>query len=146
MGTWGSGNLESDGAQDTLAETCSELFAKLAELLQHPRGHEYDDEEIDQLFVTIETIFALNERGMIISSPDPEELKPLFEDYIGRWESYFRSAGECEPPSDRRNVIVASFERILKISDGSSEGSFSHRLNLIQNKMTTPESDVASGN
>lgn len=115
MGTWGNGNLESDGAQDTLAGICDDLFSRVMELLQHPRAHEYDDEEIDELFVKIEMIFALNERGMVNSSPDPRELKPLFEPYLQRWAGYHHKAGH-DLPIERHKVMIDSFNRLLKIA------------------------------
>ena len=72
MGAWGYGSLESDGAQDTLAGICDELFSRIIQLLQHPRAHEHDDIEFDELFVRIEMIFALHDHGMINTSPNPE--------------------------------------------------------------------------
>jgi len=134
MGTWGTGNLESDGAQDNLANVCDELFQRIIELLQHPRGHEYDDEEIGELFVRVEMVFALSDRGMINSSPDPKELKELFKPYLQRWADYHKSAGH-DPPEDRRKVIEDSFKKLLAIAKGSSNGSFLHRLGLISDKM-----------
>lgn len=135
MGTWGNGNLESDGAQDTLAGICDDLFSRVMELLQHPKAHEYDDEEIDELFVKIELIFALSERGMVNSSPDPEDLKPLFGPYLQRWEDYHRKAGHALPV-ERKKVMEASFNRLLKIANGGSQGSFLHRIGLIARAMS----------
>ena len=115
MGAWGDGNLESDGALDALANICDELFGRVMELLQHPRAHEYDDEEIDELFVRIEMIFALSERGMVKSAPAPEELEVLFEPYLKRWAAYEREAG-AELPSGRERVIRTSFQRLMEIT------------------------------
>ena len=134
MGTWGSGNLESDGSQDTLANICDELFTRVIELLQHPRGHEYDDEEIDELFVRIEMIFALYERKMITSAPNPDELNSLFVPYLERWAAYYKSAGH-DPPADRREVIEETFQTLLAIARAGAGGSFLHRLDLISDKM-----------
>jgi hypothetical protein len=115
MGTWGDGNLESDGALDALATVCDELFARVMELLQHPRAHEYDDAEIDELFVRIEMIFALSERNMVNSAPAPEELEVLFEPYLQRWAEYERKAGN-HLPNGREKVIRTSFERLKDIA------------------------------
>lgn len=138
MGTWGNGNLESDGAQDALAAICDDLFARVIELLQHPRAHEYDDEEIDELFVKIEMIFALSDREMVNSSPDTKELKPLFDPYLKRWADYHRKSGH-EPPVERHRVIVDSFQRLLKIAKGGSGGSLLHRMGLISEIMSKPK-------
>jgi hypothetical protein len=138
MGTWGIGNLESDGAQDTLAGICDDLFSRVIELLQHPRAHEYDDEEIGELFVRIEMIFALSERGMVNSSPVPEELQVLFEPYLQRWTDYHRRAGH-DLPVDRLEIMKKSFARLEEIAGGASKGSFIHRIGLISEIMSKPK-------
>lgn len=135
MGTWGHSNLESDGAQDFLAEISDELFERVITLLQHPRAHEYDEEEIDELFVRIEMIFALHDRRMITSSPGPEALEPLLAPYLKRWEDYQTSAGDGVP-AERRRVIERTFEQLLQITEGAEGGSFAHRLGLISEKMS----------
>ena len=140
MGTWGNGNLESDGSQDTLANLCDELFARVMELLQHPRGHEYDDEEIDELFVRIEMIFALHERKMITSAPPPEVLGSLFAPYLAKWAAYHRSAGH-DPPLARRKVIEESFQSLLGIANRCTGGSFLHRLDSISETMKGQDDD-----
>jgi hypothetical protein len=115
MGTWGNGNLESDGALDTLADICDELFARVIELLQHPRSHEYDDEEIDELFVKMEMIFALSDRQMVNSAPDPKKFQHLFEPWLQRWADYNSKNGN-EPPVGRADVIRDSFNGLLRIA------------------------------
>ena len=133
MGSWGPGNLEGDGPQDTLADYCNELFQRVIDLLQHPRGHEYDDEEIDQLFVTIEIIFAMSERGLVNSSPPSAQLRALFPNYISRFCAYMEEGGGLW--EERKKVIEASLERLAQIADGVEHGSFLHRLDLIMKKM-----------
>src|SRR4051812_31800083 len=120
MGAWGNGNLESDGAQDTLANVCDELFARVIELLQHPRGHEYDDEEIDELFVRIEMIFALHGRGMVTSGPRPELLKTLFAPYLARFAEYNSRPGTYGPPQERTRVIEETFQQLLDIAQAAA--------------------------
>jgi hypothetical protein len=138
MGTWGNNNLESDGAQDVLAGICDELFARVIGLLQHPRAHEYDDEEIDELFVKIEIIFALSDRGMVNSSPDLEDMQPLVEPYLQRWADYHRKAGH-DLPVERHKVMKDSFQRLLKIAQEASGGSLLHRMGLISEIMSKPK-------
>ncbi len=139
MGAWGYGNLESDGAQDTLANICEELFARVMALLQHPRAHEYDDEEIDELFVRIEMIFALHARGMITSGPNPELLEPLFAPYLARYAEYNAKSGSHGPPEERIRVIEETFRQLLQIAKGATGGSFAHRVGLISEKMESSQ-------
>jgi hypothetical protein len=138
MGTWGNGNLECDGVQDALAGICDDLFARVIELLQHPRSHQYDDEEIDELFAKIEMIFALGDRGMINSSPNPKKFQHLLEPWLQRWTDYNRESGS-EPLVERAKVIRSSFNRMLKIAEGSSGGSLLHRMTLISEIMSNPK-------
>jgi hypothetical protein len=135
MGSWGNGNLECDGVQDKLAGVCDDLFSRVIELLQHPRAHEYDDEEIDELFAKIEMIFALSDRGMVNSSPDPEALKLLFDPYVQRWADYHRRAGH-DVPVERQAIIEQSFSHLAAIAERASEGSFIHRVGLISEIMS----------
>jgi len=107
------------------------------ELLQHPRSHEYDDEPIDQLFVRIEMIFALHDRNMITASPPVEELDPLLQCYLERWERYCQTSDSPWP--ERQAVIEATFNKLRAILDGSVNNGFSHRLGLIAGKMSDPE-------
>lgn len=135
MGTWGDGNLENDGAQDTLYDICQELFRRVIELLQHPRAHEYDDEEIGELFVRIEVIFALQDRRMITYTPKREELEPLFAPYLQRWANYIRVAGKAEPPEERKKVIEESFTRLLDIAISGAESNLGLRFGMILEAM-----------
>lgn len=138
MGAWGHGNLDNDGAQDELAEICDGLFARVIELLKHPRVHEFDDLEICELFVKIEMIFALSEHGMVNSSPEKSELKPLLTPFLQRWAEYYHKAGH-NPPSKRLHVMNESFNRLLEIASKHSEGSLLHRMGLVSEVMSKPK-------
>jgi len=138
MGTWGNSNLECDGVQDALAGICDDLFARVIELLQHPKSHQYDDEEIDELFAKIEMIFALGDRGMINSSPNPKKFQHLFEPWLQRWTDYNRDS-DSEYLTERAKVIRDSFNRLLKIAEVSSGGSLLHRMTLISEIMSNPK-------
>ena len=111
MGAWGNGNLENDGAQDLLCEISDELFSRVQELLQHPAGHEYDGLEYDELFVRIEMILALHDRGMIATSIEQKDLGTLFEPYLQRWDEY---CGD-DPPLERRDVMESTFNQLISV-------------------------------
>lgn len=115
MGAEGNNNLDNDAAGDLLHEISSTLTRRILELLVHPRGHEYDDEEIAELFVRIEMAFALHARSMLAVAPEPQELRKLIDPYIARWEAYHRAAGH-EPPAKRKASMVAAFQQLLRIS------------------------------
>lgn len=138
MGRWGIENLECDGAQDALANYCDDLFSKIVELLKHPRVHEYDDEPIDELFVNLEVVFALDDRGMISTSPSADEVEPLLSAFLQKWEEY------SGPSSERRQIIEGTSQRLLSIISGSAPDGLSHRLGLIADKMGQQEDEFDS--
>ena len=111
MGAWGHGNLENDGAMDFVSEFSEELFNRVFELLKHPNGHEYDNGEIDELFVRIEMILALHKKGLISASRDRGELHTLFDPYLARWEAYYQG----NAPAKRRRVMERTFRRLSKV-------------------------------
>jgi hypothetical protein len=114
MGCEGDKNLDNDAAADFLADLSDELFQRVKVLMEHPHGHEYDDELIAELFVRIEMIFALHDRGMIRKAPEQGEIGRLIDPYITRWEAYHRSAGH-EIPQERRGTIVKAFGQLLTV-------------------------------
>jgi len=115
MGCEGDFNLDNDAAGDLLAEISDELFERVVELLQHPRGHEYDDEEIAELFVRIEMIFALHAQSMINSAPAPAELRSLISPYFKRWTDYHEAQGHSMP-CKRSETMTQTFDRLVDIA------------------------------
>ncbi|WP_042724536.1 hypothetical protein [Chthoniobacter flavus] len=115
MGAEGDDNLDNDGAGDLLAEISTALTQRILKLLVHPRAHEYDDEEIAELFVRIEMLFALHDRRMLSIAPEPEELRKLVDPYLARWEAYHRAAGH-EPPGKRKASMIGTFQQLLRVS------------------------------
>jgi hypothetical protein len=140
MGAWGYGNIENDTAQDMLAEICDGYFGRISDTLRSKQGHEYDEHAHDELFVLSEMLFAMNERGMVNSSPEPDELRPLFAPFMERWAEYHRSAGQ-DPPEERRVVMEDTFQRLLQVCESACQGSFAHRIGLITEAMSKPKAD-----
>ena len=116
MSAEGDENLDNDAAQDMLLEISKHLYARILFLLRHPRGHEYDDQEIGELFVAIEVLFALNKSGLIKYGTDPTELKAATSEYLPRWEAYHRHAGH-EPPEARKESIEVTFKHLNEIAE-----------------------------
>lgn len=140
MGSWGYGNIENDIAQDMLAEMSEDYFRRITETLRSEHGHEYDESAHYELFVWSEMLFAMSERGMVNSSPEPGELRLLIVPFMDRWADYHRSAGQY-PPEERRVVMEATFQRLLRICESACQGSFAHRIGLITEAMSKPKAD-----
>ena len=77
MSCEGDANLNNDAAADFLADLSDALFERVKALMEDPHGHEYDDKLIAELFVRIEMILALHDRGMIRTAPEQGEIAPL---------------------------------------------------------------------
>ncbi len=140
MGAWGSGNIENDTAQDMLAEICDDYFRRITDTLRSEHGHEYDEYEHDELFVLSELLLAMNERGMVNSSPEPEVLRPLFAPFMERWAAYFQRNGYLPPP-ERQKVMEDTIRKLVEMAEGAHQGSFAHRIGLIADKMSEPKTD-----
>ena len=115
MGCEGDHNLDNDAAGDLLHHITNELFNRVITLLQHPRGHEYDDEEIGELFVRIEMIFAMYDRDMVSHAPDPKELSNLIPSYFKRWTEYHEAEGH-DMPCKRSETMMQTFDKLIQIS------------------------------
>ncbi|RBP41485.1 hypothetical protein DES53_107318 [Roseimicrobium gellanilyticum] len=117
MSAEGEGNLDNDTAGDMLVDISERLCARVWSLMHHPRGHEYDDQEIGELFVTIEVLFALNDAKLIPVRMDPQKLRKATDEFLERWETYHRVAGKHDPPEERKESMMATFERLNTLAE-----------------------------
>lgn len=143
MGAWGTGNIENDTAQDMLADMCDDYFRRIVDTLRSEHGHEYDEQEHDELFVLIEVLLAMDGRGMVNSSPEPDELRALFGPFTDRWAAYHRRAGH-EPSANRQKVMEDTFRKLTELAERACQGSFAHRIGLITDAMSKPRNDDSS--
>ncbi len=114
MGTWGHGNLESDGALGALEEECRVYFDRIRKLLSHENGHECDDVWHDELFVLLEIVFALHDRNLLRVPIIEDDLGAVCEDYIKRWSAYWLTYAK-EPSEEREGVIRESFRALINL-------------------------------
>ena len=114
MSAEGNNNLDNDAAADLLHSISEELYGSVIELLQHPHGHEYDDELISELFVRIEMIFALHDHAMIHAAPQQHEVGALIDPFMQRWQDFHIASGH-EPPLARKRSMEDTFARLLAV-------------------------------
>ena len=118
MGTWGSGNLDSDGALDEVAERYSALIETTWARLQDPSSWEADECTHDALFVDLETMVALEDAGVFNwwNLPNPDVVDSAVATWLGGWADYFPSLGPSEGfMAERRAVIERTFARFREI-------------------------------
>jgi hypothetical protein len=83
----------------------------------------------------------MNERGLVNSSPDPEEIRPLCGPFINRWAAYLQSDCGPEALAERQKAMEETFRKLIELAELASGGSFSHRIDLILDKKSEPKSD-----
>lgn len=114
MSAEGDHNLDNDAAGDLLLQISEDLFTRVTDLLQDQIGHHYDDDQIGELFVRIEMIFALHAREMIAHAPKQEDIEILIDPFVERWQQYHREA-DHEPPAIRLQSMRETFAQLLEV-------------------------------
>lgn len=115
MGTWGSGNLQSDGALDYQAEQSRELITRVWTTLSDPASWEADECLYDQLFVDLEWLLTLADAGRLSlwDLPPADDFQRVTTAWLDGWGAYFDGLAGPAFKAERRAVIVATFERVL---------------------------------
>lgn len=117
MGTWGSGNLDSDGALDYVGERSDELVERVWSALKSKTSTEADEYEYDALFVDLEWVFALETAGCFNgwNLPPTSELDQVAAVWLEAWSVYFDGLSGPEFRAERRAVIEETFGRFREI-------------------------------
>lgn len=118
MGTWGSGNLDSDGALDWVSERSTALIGELWGRVQKSDSWEADEWDHDALFVEFEILFALEAAGVFNGweLPPAAEVDRVRDTWLAGWDAYYPSLGATpEFTAERRGVIEATFARFRDI-------------------------------
>ena len=116
MSAEGHTNLDNDAAGDLICVTSRALFDRILLLMRHPNGHEYDDQEIGELFFLHEVVFALHAREMLSQTESMAEILTEIDPYIERWEAYHRQEGHY--PVERRASMRKSFDSLIALIQG----------------------------
>ena len=104
MSAEGDHNLDNDTAGDLICVASKALFERILMLMRHPNGHEYDDQEIGELFFLIEVAFALHGRHLIGPCAAMVGIRKEMSPFVERWKGYHRKAGH-EPPPPRAPCV-----------------------------------------
>ena len=117
MGTWGSGNFESDSACDHRAELSQALIGRTLELLASEESWEADEDTYAELFVRLEWISALQQAGALdgFQLPNTNDLNELTTRWLAGWSDYFDGLSGPEFKAERRAVIDETFLQLRNI-------------------------------
>ncbi|CAL9576185.1 hypothetical protein SUDANB171_04918 [Streptomyces sp. enrichment culture] len=115
MGTWGSGNFESDTARDYLSSFMDQLVAEVAEVMDgDPVAIEPDEYWGVAVPCQLELLHVLIRAGHASDTP----LRP---EVVEKWKTHFMAVWErtidgLEPSreykDERRAVLVRTFDRL----------------------------------
>lgn len=117
MGTWGSGNFDSDAACDIRADMSNALSQSIWDNLRDPASQEADENLYDKLFVELEWLLAL-EGAKAFSGwrlPPTQEVDEATQTWLAGWSDYFDGLSGPEFKAERRAVIEDTFQRFRAV-------------------------------
>jgi len=120
MGTWGSGNFDSDYALDWFeTEILTPLIKRIEGIIKCPVACEWDEEGEGKLMPAVELLALLLETygRRMIDQPTVDRWKAT---YLGVFDKTFHTADATpEFNAERRDVIVKTFDRLsAALKDG----------------------------
>jgi hypothetical protein len=118
MGVWGAKNLQNDHAADYFAgDILAPLKKKLQLVIDHPRAAEPDNRESAQIMVAVEVLAVLCEQ-MTGTPPKAELVARCRDTFLRVWDEYIdKLQPSPEFKAERRGVIVATFDRLLRVAE-----------------------------
>lgn len=110
MGVWGSGNLDSDGALDAMAERSNELIERVWGGFKNLSSAEADESEHTELCLDLEWLFALERMALFNgwSLPPVKEVDQVLESWLAAWSKYFDGLSGPEFKAERQAVLEES--------------------------------------
>lgn len=119
MGTWGTGNLDNDHAEEELFTRGQGLLHSFLQRARCSTSREPDEYDYTTLFVELELLLALDQRGLLRGPlVDPAEIQALASDYLAEWDAMIDDFGSSEAhKAGRRVAIEQSFEQLRQICE-----------------------------
>ncbi|MFE6667701.1 DUF4259 domain-containing protein [Streptomyces sp. NPDC057697] len=120
MGTWGSGNFDSDTAADHLSGITGRLLSEIEEAMAgDPVGLEPDEYEGVTVPCNIELLALIGEQGHVgVTLPEPAVVEGWKRTFMDVWE---RTIDGLEPEQgykeDRRAELIRTFDRLATLAE-----------------------------
>lgn len=126
MGTWGSGNFDSDPAHEHLTMIVDRLVDEVAEVMaaDDPVQLEPDEHWGVAIPCNLELVCALYDAGYVADSmPAAEVVEGWKETFVGVWERTIDGLGPSEEwKRERRAILVATFDRMVRACAEVADG------------------------
>ncbi|MBD2766876.1 DUF4259 domain-containing protein [Hymenobacter sp. BT664] len=114
MGTWGSGNFDSDDALDYLSDIANPLVEKLMEVVENPELADAD-EESNHCMAAVEILTMLSQYYSD-TRLNPQFVADCRRTVLTQWDE---TIDELDPDPDykvaRRQVMEQSFDKLLAV-------------------------------
>ncbi|WP_405713172.1 DUF4259 domain-containing protein [Streptomyces sp. NBC_00046] len=120
MGTWGSGNFDSDAAADHLLGITGRLVSEIEEAMAgDPVGLEPDEYDGVAVPCNVELLCLIAEQGHVGASvPEPAVVAEWKKTFMDVWE---RTIDGLEPKQgykeDRRAELIRTFDRLVALGE-----------------------------
>ncbi|MEV7721814.1 DUF4259 domain-containing protein [Streptomyces sp. NPDC093108] len=120
MGTWGSGNFDSDTAADHLSGITGRLLSEIEEAMAgDPVGLEPDEYDGVAVPCNIELLALMGEQGHVgVAMPEPAVVEGWKGMFMDVWE---RTIDGLEPEQeykeDRRAELIRTFDRLAALAE-----------------------------
>ena len=118
MGTWGSGNFDSDHALDYLAQVCDPLVDKLSDIVENPALAEADEDGWVECMVAVELLTVMSQY-YTSQKLTPRLVTECRDTLLTEWSA---TIDELDPTPDykagREVVLQQSFDKLLAIVAG----------------------------
>ncbi|MES9555483.1 DUF4259 domain-containing protein [Streptomyces sp. NPDC007076] len=120
MGTWGSGNFDSDTAADHLSGITGRLLSEIEEAMAgDPVGLEPDEYDGVAVPCNIELLALMGEQGHVgVAMPEPAVVEGWKGTFMDVWE---RTIDGLEPEQeykeDRRAELIRTFDRLAALAE-----------------------------
>ncbi|MGP2439700.1 DUF4259 domain-containing protein [Streptomyces sp. JW3] len=124
MGTWGSGNFESDTALDHLSMVVDRLVTEVTDAMTgDPVALEPDEYWGVAVPCDLELLHTLARAGHTTGLPDPETIEDWKETFMAVWEATIDGL-EPSPAykEERRSVLNRTFDQLAKAARREATG------------------------
>ena len=113
MGTWGSGNFQSDGALDYLGDVVDELSARIDEILASDSRAAADEEGESVLMPTVAIISVLCNTCNAVP-PEPDKIADWRTRYLAVFARTMPGLDfRGDFTAERRAVVEETFDKLL---------------------------------
>jgi hypothetical protein len=119
MGTWGTGNFESDSALDVLALRMNAMIERVREVFSYTSLNSlYDAYGESDIIANVDILGTLFESYRIYPDLELQEVRQWKADYLDTYDRVIKIYANAEPMdfiAERREVVSATFDRVLAV-------------------------------